>query len=161
MNWPFFITMVVAWMLATAIDDRRMLGTASILIANWMLCTAVVHWSGEEYPTLAFFAFDYLAAILMFVPMIFSDRPSPWQGIVGLLYAGEIVCHIARGWADNAAAIYYGWYFLRYAAWAQVVTVLVWGIYDIGMATDWSARGISRRLAVPPRDIVRAIARVF
>lgn len=139
--WPFFISLLALCTFTALLRDVRMAGTAAILLANWALCTVVVTQTGDNYPWTWFFAVDYLAA---FTILTLLGRPTMWQASVGTIYAAELICHAARGlYLHSAAALYYGYYFLKWASWAQVGVVAGWGVYELARGRGMFGRGAS------------------
>lgn len=139
--WPFFASLVALVGLSAIVRDLRIAGTAAILLVNWALCTAVVQQTGDAYPWTWFFAVDYLSA---FVVLSFFGKPNIWQGMVGTIYAAQLICHAARGlYLNSAAGLYYGYYFLKWSSWAQLAVVAVCGIYELARRSGMFARSPS------------------
>ena len=127
--WPYFASLVALCAFTALIKDARAAATAAILLANWLLCTVVVTQTGDAYPWTWFFAVDYLSA---FTILALLGRPTMWQGTVGGIYAAQLICHASRGlYLHSQEALYYGYYFLKWASWAQLGVVAAWGIYEI------------------------------
>lgn len=127
--WVFFAALIVLCAFTGLMRDARLAGTSAILLTNWLLCTVVVAQTGDAYPWTWFFAVDYLSA---FTILALLGKPTRWQSGVGMIYAGQLVCHAARGmYLHSAAALYYGYYVLKWASWAQVAIIAAWGAYEM------------------------------
>ena len=129
----FPIALVALCFFAAFLRDGRMSGTAATLLINWGACAAFKMATGEAYPFYAYLAIDWLSAIsvLIMFGMIWPGGPTLWQFAIGLLYIGMIVSHAAVAILANQAADYYGYYFLKYASWAQAAVVTLWGGYAL------------------------------
>lgn len=134
--WPFLASLIAVNALAQYVGNRRMAGTALVLLLNWTFCTAFVAITGEDYPVRAFATADYLAgfAILVLFPLG-GRKPTMWEGVVGIIYAFDFVVHAARAIVDSKAAVYYGYHFLKWASWAQLAVVASWGAYALAMGS--------------------------
>lgn len=139
MDWPFFLTLVSLIVASVAVRDTRALETAAVLTINWGACSLYLARTGDVYPWPIFAAFDYAAGFA--VLKLLRHPPNLWQCAVATLYAAELVCHAARGYLGTPAAIYYGWHFLNYAAWAQAVVIGTWIGYDVARRGGLPDRG--------------------
>lgn len=139
----FFVALVALCTIASILRENRMAGSALILLLNWAVCTAAVESTGEIYPWEMFFVADHLSALAM-VAIASIIRPTLWQGIVIALYGVELVCHIGRGLSGSPAAIYYGWYLLKYVSWAQVGVMIGWAGYEMAGRAGMFVRRPSR-----------------
>jgi len=142
--WPFLAALVALNAATFPLRDSRITGTAAILGLNWALCSAAAYGTGEEYPVAYFLTFDYLSAFTLLVLFPLDGRKSTlWEGMVGLLYGGEMIAHAARSLSGSQAAIYYGWYFLKWSAWTQVAVVVIWGLYALACRRGLSVGRLS------------------
>jgi len=139
--WPYLAALLALCAFTALMRDVRIPGTAAILLANWLLCTAVVRATGEAYPWSWFFAADYLAA---FAILVLLGRPAPWQAAIGAIYAAQLICHAACGiYLGNTAANYYGYHFLKWSSWAQLGIVAAWACYEVAGSRWLLGRGAS------------------
>jgi len=146
MDWrvlPIAIAIVVV--AAHVMREGAARGTAVLLLVNWAACALAVHHTGEEYPAVWFGLFDYFAALglLVLLPIHYARRPFLWDGLVGLIYAGELLCHVARYMRPTPRAIEIGYYFLKYAAWAQILVVGGWLLYALACRRGWNVSRLS------------------
>ena len=166
MDWPFFLCLVALVAVAVHLRDKRMGGTAAILLVNWALCTAFVAATAPDVPTWAskypwpvFAMFDYAAGFSILLLLRQYGTISMWQIAVGVLYVIELVCHASVGAKVIANvnadwAMYRGLDYLSWAAWAQVAIVGAWGGIELAGRYRMPDRGLSARVARFRRDRV-------
>lgn len=159
MDWPFFLCLVALVAAAVHLRDKRMGGTATILLVNWTLCTAFVAATAPEVPTWAskypwpvFGMFDYAAGFSILVLLRQYGTISMWQIAVGMLYVVELVCHASVGAkvianANAEWAMYRGLDYLSWAVWAQVAIVGAWGGLELARRHGIHGRGLPDRIA--------------
>lgn len=147
MDWRLLgVALVILAAVAHRARQRDTRATAAVLTVDWALCALAVHHTGSAYPAVWFFLIDYPAAlcILIFAPMHYGRRPHLWEGLVGAIYAVELISHAARYMRPGQASLYYGYYFLMGAAWMQALVVSVWLIYAMACRRDWLGGRLSR-----------------
>lgn len=140
---PLFIPIVLILILisARAFRDGQAMGVTVVLLANWLVNTAIsmacLGYDNDPFPWAAFMAIDYLSA---FVILALFHR-SVWGIVVAVAFAAECVAHAAYGWSmqDNVAQTEY-WYLLHYLGRSQVI------VLGIGVGIDQIRRrfGLSR-----------------
>lgn len=115
-----------------------------VLLANWAINTAVVSWTGQNYPWAWFLCTDYLSGLVL---LVVAGKPTLWQAVVTASFALECIAHGAFGLTrETPWTEYYYWYSLHYVAWAQLWLLASWGVCDL-------AGRFSRRYGGPSSSI--------
>ena len=127
---------------AVVLRKPRMFGTAAVLLANWVVNTGVVSWTGESYPWAWFLCTDYLSGMVL---LMVAGKPTLWQVLIAALFALECIAHGIFGAKGRTAwTEYYYWYTLHYVAWSQLWAVTSWGLYEV------AGRGLRHVRGAPP-----------
>lgn len=137
--WLIPTCLIALCCFAAALRKPRMFGTATVLLVNWGINTAVVQWTGQIYPWPWFLCVDYLSGLVL---LIVAGRPTLWQAIVTASFALECIAHGAFGLTKETPwTEYYYWYSLYYIAWSQFWVVTGWGLCDLAGRVHRHARG--------------------
>lgn len=129
--------------------------TSCMLCANWIVNTAFVHWTGENYPVWMFLTTDYTTAFLIiFLSRVIVDRkPHLWQVAVCTVFVLQMICHVRVAISPNDPWVgYYAYYFLSYSAWLQLAIVGVWTGHGLVAHLVRSVRGVPHPDMVSKRD---------
>ena len=143
--WQLGLALSLLTIGAALLRDRCVFGTAAALLANWVVNTAIVRVTGEEYPWGAFMTVDWLTGVFVLVGLpLICGRFSPAPIIIGLSYGLECVVHAAFGLsAHDQWAKYRYWWTLNYVAVGQMMFVASWGAYELGRRRFRARRGLA------------------
>lgn len=98
------------------------------LLCNWAVLTCLATASGSQTNWLAMASVDYVSALL-----ILMVQPNRWTATIALLYAVELIAHVAFGISSQGPWPQYRyWYVLFYASWAQAWLLFTWAGIDGG-----------------------------
>lgn len=130
----FFLALCAVTLVAITSRNKALIATSVLLLANWVVNSAICAATGEDYPYLAFMLTDYLTGLttVLFVSMWLQSRPTRWQVIVTIVFSAQVLWHIRFMWSDQGQLMrYLSWHFLSKTAWAQLMFVGAWCVVTL------------------------------
>lgn len=129
----FSIVLCVLCLATMLVRDTRLTLTAAALFLNWAVNSVLVWATNDSLCWFGFLAVDYLTALAIIGMMaVAEERPSPWQILIAGVYVGELIAHSAYGYSSQNVTVNWNYYwFLSYAAWAQLAMLGGWLTYEM------------------------------